>query len=130
MKQRLLIVALLACSTAQASKWVDIPVPKGAEQIDVDSIKVDGDVRSAWIRVTFVPQTLKGIGDQPEKWVSGGRSLTEYNCKEETSRITSSTTYYEDGEEYVANIRDPEWAPIPPGRTFKLEMLIVCHLKR
>ena len=73
MQKTLLLTLLLACGTAQAVEWVSLGKADDAHTedfVDVSSIRVDGEVRRAWIKTIYVPYTERDRRDARKCWAS------------------------------------------------------------
>jgi hypothetical protein len=126
MKFSLLLVALLACGTAQAADWVQI-TKSGNEVVFVDRsrIKINGNIRQAWFKSNYAPHTFKFGGGT--KYVSSFISLTSFNCNEQTYDLLSAVAYYEDGTNQAgAGVA----APVVPDSVGEAQMNYLCNLKQ
>jgi len=138
MRPTIPLALLLVCGTAQAETWVPIRLAytldshdhkDSWQSINIESVRITGDVRRAWIKTTFAPQTKKGFPPRTRVWVDYVLTLTEFNCREQATRHMAITVYYIDGELTSASDRDPEWDPAPPGTMQSYTTAFVCSWK-
>jgi hypothetical protein len=125
----------LAFGTARASEWVSVvKVPDGGEYfVDASSIRVVGVTRRAWVKRAFAPQTFqapKGTEDAG-KWVTVVMMHYEFNCREETSRLETFSSYFEDGTNHTQPPGEPPtpWALVAPDTAENSCMHFICAWK-
>lgn len=94
MKHRLFLVALLVCGTAQAADWVEaFHNNAGTAYFDASRLKIDGDIRSGWFKVVLPPHT-RGVSGKYQTYMV---ALQSFDCRKETVRLESLTSYFNDG---------------------------------
>lgn len=70
----------------------------GILYIDTSSIRIDGPIRVAWLKVEFSTHTQRGILDH-NKWLKLTAFREEVDCSRGVIRDDDATFYYEDGSE-------------------------------
>jgi hypothetical protein len=131
MNRGTLLTLLMACGTAQAAEWASLGNTDNGTFVifvDVSSIRVAGQVRRAWVKFVFTPHTVRGVGD---KWKTKAVYFDAYDCKEESSRVEATTTYFEDGTSRSVSPEELEksWEPVTPDSVSRGEMDFVCSWK-
>ena len=134
-----LALALLACSAARAEEWVSVwKSDDGNDEtfVDVDDLRISGDIRTASLKHVAAPRTRRGVGDSADKWVSYRLSRGSFNCVDRTARPEANSVYYDDGtvERYdnpmLERLGVPEpWAPLPDDPIAEAVMRFVCAWK-
>jgi hypothetical protein len=125
-----ILLALLACATAQASEWVSIGrTDDGKTEIFVDlsSIRVAGPTRRAWVKKLRAPHSARGHGVYATKWMTSDVYLNSFNCAEETMSIGVGNYYYEDGTNSVDSSIVP-WSPVAPDTIGYNLLQFICAL--
>jgi len=87
-------------NAVQGAQWVSLGSFNGGKLedfVDVSSIRIDGDVRRAWIRGVFVPHTVHGFDKNADQWVNVLIWHGEFNCVDETYREEMHHAVYDDG---------------------------------
>ena len=135
MKRTILLALLVACGTAQATDWASLgKSDDGAQEVfvDVSRIRVKTVVRRAWIETLFAPHARRGVDENASKWQHRSIALYAFNCSDETVRIESLATYFDDGTIYTtpAESNSGPWRPIPPDTLLSAEMQFICAWKR
>jgi hypothetical protein len=134
MRGRILVTLLLACGMAQASDWVPIgKTDDGKTEIlvDVSSIRVAGSIRRAWVKHVFMFHTVRGTGDNVNKWQSESVTRRAFNCNDESESLESLTVYYDDGTTRSvpsAELPGP-WELVVPDTVRSNEMQFICAWK-
>ena len=133
MKQLILLALLLACGTAQAAKWVSLySDASGAKTaMDAFSIRIDGDIRRASVKVLYAPQTHHGVGENSLKWVRYNLSRDAFDCSKGAHRNEALRTYFTDGtsDQIAATSVPTPWEPVAPDSVGGLVMKFVCGWK-
>jgi hypothetical protein len=126
-----MILLLLACSSAQASDWKRVATGKNTnavEFVDVSSIRIDGNIRRAWVKVIYSPHTQSTDGDQ--RWWKEARAKEAFNCRDETSSDEAITVYFEDGgNTSPTGIYPTPWKPVTPDTVQYGVMAFICAWK-
>lgn len=118
--KNLLFICLLLVTNSVWAKWVMVSQNSSSTMyIDPTKIRIDGDIRKVW--------QLKSLIERNEFSALSQRSLNEYDCKNERTRMLSSTSHFDRmatsdafKSRYSENIHD-EWHFIPP-QTFEDEI--------
>jgi hypothetical protein len=126
---------LLANSAASASEWVQ--VVQGTDgatfQVDVSSIRIEGEVRRAWMKNIYARHKMKGHGENAKKFVSYTLMHLAFNCPDQSMEADALMAYFEDGSSYTGNISDlaqfATWSPVPPDTALSSVMQSVCSWK-
>jgi len=114
-----------------ASDWVSIgKINDGTQEtfIDTQSIRIDGDMRRAWLKLVLAPHTLIGVAGGPEKWIDHELRREAFRCKDEYHRTEAVVTFYDDG----TSIPTPgktlvsTWVPVPPETAASAVMAFIC----
>ncbi len=129
-----LVALVLACGTAQASKWVFVVEAangKGQVFIDTQSIRIDGNIRRAWFKSVYAPHS---VPDPPGSGRYSAYNVTRaaFNCSEETSRVEAITIYYEDGsnpKSMPPSQFPTAWEQVPPDTISAVDMAFICVWK-
>jgi hypothetical protein len=134
MRSRFLITLLLVCGTAHASDWVSIgKTDDGKTEIlvDVSSIRVAGSIRRAWVKHVFVSHTVRGTGDNVNKWQSESVTRRAFNCNDESESLEALTIYFDDGTtRSVPSAELPRpWEPVVTDTVRSNEMQFICAWK-
>ena len=122
MKLCFLLVALLVCGTAQAADWVEaFHNNAGTAYFDASRLKIDGDIRSGWFKVVLPPHT-RGVSGKYQTYMV---ALQSFDCRKETVRLDSLTSYFNDGS--ISNgPPDVVFAPVVPDTNGEFEMKFIC----
>jgi hypothetical protein len=134
-KRLIFLALLLACGTAQAAaKWVSLyKDASGARTaVDVSSIRIDGDIRHASVKMVYAPQTQHGVGEDRLKWVRYSLNLDAFDCGKTAHRNEALTTYFTDGssDRVAANSLPTPWELVAPDSVGGVVMKFVCAWKR
>ena len=134
MRTKTLLVLLLACGAAQAADWASLgKSDDGAQEVFVDGsrIRVKAGIRQAWIETLFAPRTRRGVDENASKWQQRSIALYSYNCNDETVKIESLATYFDDGTIYTtpADSNSGPWRPVPPDTLLNAQMQFICAWK-
>lgn len=122
MRLPITLIVLLMSSVAQASEWVSIgKSDKGTTEglVDVSSIVIDGNVRRAWFKITWIHRnsyTLERDG---------------FDCAQQMMRAEAYTMHSESGTDLKqpAESFPEQWKPIPPDTMGSTLMQFVCAWK-
>jgi hypothetical protein len=123
---------LLAVGAAQASDWVSLGKTDDGKQeifVDVSSVRVEGDIRRAWMKFVVAPHTLRGTGPNSRKWASNSVRRDAYNCRNETHKLEALTVYFEDGTNDSYYPSAAQWEPVAPDTVSDTVMRFVCAWK-
>lgn len=94
MKKWLWMLCLVCAGAAHAESWQAIGGTDQAELLmDVDSIKANKDIREAWSMWNF--KTARPNNDKNFPALKSYRDMHQYNCKEETLKLTREIIYSE-----------------------------------
>lgn len=78
---------------------------------DIESIKIDGNIRSVWLKSVFSkPQSYK-----EGKTYTNFLNFTYYNCSDKTYAVTRIDVYNSDGELVGSEKQNINYVPIPDG---------------
>lgn len=131
---------LLLCGVCQASDWVSVwKSADGAVEsfVDAANIKIEGEIRTAFIKHDSQPHTEKGLGENANKWVDYQLSSGSFDCVKKVAREESNAVYYEDGtaERYTNPMLErlgvPEpWMPLPDDPLARALMQFICAYKQ
>ena len=123
MRAVLTMVLLLAHAPAHA-EWVLVGSSSGGERqfyIDPATIRLTGQFRRVWSMVSFKKKDPDGM--------LSGRSLHEYDCKDERYRILSMTSFSETmlGGSIISTFDEPgKWSYIAPDTVALTILREVC----
>ena len=130
MKGIILLAMLLACGTARGDEWVSVGKTDDGKQVlvDVSSIRVDGDIRRAWIKGVARPNTTRGPGKYSDRWLSYFLTRESFNCTEELVRTESKKAYFDDGSSISDSPESypTQWKPVEPESRGHAEMQFIC----
>ena len=102
-------------------------------QIDVSSIRVEGEVRLAWVKDTPARHTMKGYGGNAKKFVSCAMMRFAFNCPDGSKKVDALSSYFEDGSFDTVNVayvpQLATWDPVPPDTALSAVMQSVCSWK-
>jgi hypothetical protein len=135
MKRTILVALLLACGAAQASDWYALDVADNNAIVSVDRssiMVVSGDVRKAWWKFIYQPQTVKDSGPGGTKWRDFLMYHFTFNCSEGTAKLDAMQTHYEDGTNSVADtefMSTQVFEPVAPDTAKEAVMKFVCSWK-
>ena len=134
MKRTILLTLLLASGTAQASEWVSLGKSDDGKQaifVDVSSVRVAGQIRRAWFKTVLAPHTVRGTGEDVDKWESDEVGQNAFDCSENTRRVEALIIYYEGGGDHTlpARMFPSPWEPVPPDTLVSVEMHFICAWK-
>jgi hypothetical protein len=129
-----MLALVLTCGTAEASDWLPIGKSEDGKQqifVDTSSIRIDADIRRAWIKTILTPHAVRGLFDDANKWVTYELNRDAFNCMNEAYRFEAQTEYYEDGSNYSvpASNYPSTWAPVPPDTVADNLMRVICAWK-
>jgi hypothetical protein len=136
LKARILLTLVLACSISSCTqKWV--PVATGVEKktevlVDVSSVRVTDDIRTASVKTLFAPHSQKGFGSNANKYGSYLLTREAFNCGKKTFRLEAVAIYYEDGTKDsvpAERMSTETWQPVAPGKLHDGELQFVCAWK-
>jgi hypothetical protein len=155
-KVRILILALLvaSCSSGLEKVHKDVPssdatscdiVPAKWEFVgdledgrykvfvDAASIRVAGEIRRAWVRWVFPPESSA----RHQSYIMYGSA---FNCSDGTNRDEAEIIYYSDGTNYSDitygegidwsisdEVSSKPWLGLPPGTPWSAAMRFVCE---
>ena len=126
-------VLLLACGPARAAEWVSIGKTDDGKQafVDISSIRVEGDIRRAWIKGVAVPNTTRGPGKYADRWLSYFLSRDVINCADQTLRTEAVEAHFDDGSTLSAPTKSypTPWKPVTPESRAAAEMKFICAWK-
>ena len=140
MMRIILAAMLLFCGVCEASDWVS--VWKSADGtvesfVDAANIKVEGGIRTAWLKRVPKPHTEKELDDNANKWVDYQLSSGSFDCVEMVIREESNAVYYDDGtvqryeNPFLESLGVPEpWMPLPDDPLAKALMQFICAYKQ
>jgi hypothetical protein len=124
---------LLTNSAASASEWVEVVKNQGGHtfQMDVSSIRIEGDVRRAWVKDTPARHTKKGSAENAKKFISYVLMRFAFNCPDQSRKTDAVSAYFEDGSVDTVNVAylPATWDPIPPDTALSAVMQSVCSWK-
>jgi hypothetical protein len=131
MRKKILIsLLLLECAPVFAADWRAVAnSEKLADDADVASIRITGQVRRVWIKTVYAPQSK--TDSESNKWWSYAVSRRAIDCHEETERGEALTVYYSDGSNHSvapSSFPDP-WQPVQPDTLSDSIMKFVCAWK-
>jgi hypothetical protein len=134
MRVLLLTTMLVAAPMAQAADWRIVGRSHDGQVtylIDVSEIRIQGEIRHAWVKRVPVPHTLKGPSKNPATFVSYDLTLAAYNCTEEAYRDEEVVIYFEDGttDHYhpqTLDAENEEWSHGPPDSIASQVLKSVC----
>jgi hypothetical protein len=135
--RRLLIsylsILIFCSSNAYSANWQalgELPEsPKFGKTdyfVDIESISIDGNIRSVW---------LKSVFSKPQLYTQGRTftdflSFTYYNCSNKTQAVTQIDVYSADGELVGSEKQDIKYLPIPGGGVDDKMYEFVCNYKK
>jgi len=120
----MLLVLLLACATAQAAHWVRLSAKNlFPYYVDVSSITVDGDARSAWFKTTYPHHARKS--DDGTKYLATTIEMTQILCTGKQVRALSWVWSFEDGSGGSGS-NPTAFQPVPPDSWAELAMDYLC----
>jgi hypothetical protein len=132
-KKPIPMALLLACSTAQAAKWVSLynDASGARTAVDVSSIRIEDDIRRASVKVSYARQTQHGIGENSLKWVRYRLNRDAFDCAKGAHRNEALTTYFTDGssDRVAANSLPTPWELVAPDSVGGVVMKFVCAWK-
>ena len=116
------IASLLTFATAQAASWAlagKSDDGKAKDLVDVSSIKIDGAIRRARLRIVYAQHAQRGIGENAYKWLSHELISESFDCGHGSGRVEARTVYYEDGSDNsvvteALHAYPTAWKPIGP----------------
>lgn len=125
------LVLSVACGAAQASEWVSVAEDSNETIklfIDTSSIRISGNIRRAWSKYVFNPQTKKGVGNNSGKWTESEVIRFAYDCSQDLARKEALNVYFEDTSFYSvpAEYLPEPWAPVAPDTLNEFAMQYVC----
>ncbi len=127
-KAILLTFVLFACGTVHAAEWVLVGISAGSGAktfVDRSSIKIEGDVRHAWVKRSFGHHAKKDPLNQ--KWLADSVGLYGFNCADSSARLESLVVYFDDGTAEPNNGPYPDrWEPAAPESLEFAETRFVC----
>jgi hypothetical protein len=97
--------------------------------VDVSSIRAQGTIRRAWIKVIVAPHTDRGPAADPSKWVDHTLSRDAFNCSEEIVKFEAFTVYYDDGTNASTESNSEPWNYVRPDTLLSGEMQFICAWK-
>lgn len=123
---RIILCFLLTLVAAPAwAEWVKVGVANDGRftfYIDPDSIRKDGNLRKVW--------EIQDRRQRDKDGVMSWRARSEYDCKEEQTRILALSKHSEPmagGETLWSRHGDAgEWSDIPPGSIVESALKRVC----
>ena len=128
-----LILGILFTSVAYSEDWLKLgeqtespKFGKTVYYVDVDSIKVDGDIRTVWLKSIFSkPQVYK-----EGKTYTDFRSFTYFNCPNKKQAVTQIDVYRSDGQLVGSGKQGINYLPISEGSLDDLMYKFVCSYKK
>ena len=124
---------LLTCGTAQASDWVSLGKNNAGtfEQfIDVSSIRIEGNIRRAWVKSVFKAHTKTTTPNDRRYW-EHSIAKNAFNCAQEMTRTEALAVYFEDGTNFQmpAESYPSPWEPVVPDTVDAYNMKFICRWK-
>ena len=94
--------------------------------VDKESIKIDGAIRTVWLKSVFSkPQPYK-----EGKTYTDFRSFTYFNCSNKTQAVTQIDVYSSDGKLVGSGKQGINYLPISEGSLDDLMYKFVCDYKK
>lgn len=134
--KRLLFVGLMMICSVSWAEWELCSINGQGDDIitfrcDKSTIRTNGAISRMWDIRNYTKAQTDSIGDSR----MSSKTLTAYNCKEETSAIISYVDY--SGRNGKGNViqhfsvqeRELKWTPIVPGTTEETLWNIACGKK-
>jgi hypothetical protein len=128
-----LSILILWSSDAYSANWQalgEIPEsPKFGKTdyfVDLESISIDGNIRSVW---------LKSVFSKPQSYSQGKTytdflSFTYYNCPNKTYGVTRIDVYSPDGQLVGSEKQDLKYVPIPEASLDEKIYGFVCNYRK
>jgi hypothetical protein len=98
MRLPMMLMVLLASSQTQAAEWMSIGKNTQGNMealVDVSSIRIAGDIRRVWTKITYAAHTEKGTGADASKWVRYELGHDAFKYDEKTQRNEALVVYYD-----------------------------------
>lgn len=94
--------------------------------VDIESINIDGNIRSAW---------LKSVFSKPQSYTKGKTytdflNFTYYNCSNKTYAVTRIDVYNSSGELVGSEKQDINYVPIPEGSLDDKIYGFICNYRK
>jgi len=117
MKELLLFIMLIVVSSSSMAEWALVLTSKEATQYaDRSTIRVSGNIAKMWM-LTNISKNIENIRAGEKGFAM--KTLSEYDCKEEKSRLVHAAFYGEymgtGGILFTQNTPNTDWMPIVPG---------------
>lgn len=94
--------------------------------VDIESINIDGNIRSVWLKSVFSkPQSYK-----QGKTYTDFRNFTYYNCSNNTYAVTSVDVYNSDEELVGSEKQSINYVPIPDGSLDEEIYGFICNYRK
>ncbi|MDX1472214.1 MAG: hypothetical protein R3213_12015 [Flavobacteriaceae bacterium] len=91
--------------------------------LDIESISIDGNIRSVWLKSVFSkPQPYTKGKTYTDFW-----NYTYYNCSNKTYAVTRIDVYNSDGELVGSEKQDIKYAAIPEGSLDEKIYAFICN---
>jgi hypothetical protein len=131
MRKTIILAMFLACGTAQASNWISVGKTndgKSESFIDLQSVRIDGDIRRAWVKTVYASRSNPGPFG---KYWASTVARTSFNCSEETRRWDALTIYFDDESlrSIPASQYPTAWEPVTPDTIESANMAFICAWK-
>lgn len=94
--------------------------------VDLESISIDGSIRSAWLKSVFSKPQPYG----EDKTYTSMLSFAHYNCAKKTYGVTRIDVFSPDGELVASAKQDLNYVPIPEGGVDDKMYEFVCSYKK
>jgi hypothetical protein len=130
MRKAIITGLLLTCGMALAApQWTAVGMATNEKVkafVDLGSIRIDGNIRSALFKYVYAPHSEKD--ERVNKWRKVSSSQDTFNCANETSRIETLSVRYEDGTEWseASDQLPTSWAPIGPNTLRDFQRRFIC----
>jgi hypothetical protein len=124
------LALLLTCAMAQAApQWAPVGMAtneKVKAWVDLGSIRIDGNTRSALFKYVYAAHSEKD--ERVNKWRKVSSSQETFNCANETSRVETLSVRYDDGTEWskAADQLPTSWTPIGPHTLRDFQRQFIC----
>jgi hypothetical protein len=122
--KKLLIIFLLLTTSSTWAAWTLVSSNADSGDtfyIDVETIRKDGNLRKVW--------ELMDLRQPSNGGAKSRRVRTEYDCKEERTRVLSLDVFSENmgkGKVLASFTEIEKWADIPPGTVSENLLKAVC----
>jgi hypothetical protein len=130
MRKAIITGLLLTCGTSLAApQWAPVGVARNENVeafVDLGSIHIDGNIRSALFQFVYAPHSKKD--ERVNKWRKVSSSQETFNCANETSRVDTLNVRYEDGTEWsgASDQLPTSWTLIGPNTLRDFQRRFIC----